>query len=75
LRRQAKKVLRRYVPARGSQGSTDVAAVSQLGIPVAIIGASRNDSRVHGVDEQVRIGDIVSVTKIFAHTYLELLKS
>ena len=75
LRKHAKKVLKREVPARGSQGSTDVAAVSQLGIPVAIIGASRNDSRVHGVDEHVRINDIISVTKIFAHTYLELLKS
>ena len=75
LRKNAKRVLKRDVPPRGSQGSTDVAAVSQLGIPVAIIGASRNDSRVHGVDEQVRISDIVSVTKIFAHTYLELLKS
>ncbi len=74
LRKHAKSVLRRDVPPRGSQGSTDVAAVSHLGVPVAILGTSRNDSRVHGVDEQVRINDLVSVAKIFAHTYLELLR-
>ena len=73
VRKAARKVLGHNVPARGSQGSTDVAAVSQLGIPVAILGTVRNDSRIHGVDERVRINDIVSVTKIFAHSYLELL--
>ena len=55
------------------QVETDVAQVSSLGIPVVIIGASRSDSNIHGVDEHVRITDLVSVTKIFAHSYLELL--
>jgi len=44
-----------------------------LGVPVAVLGTTRADSNIHGVDEHVRISDLVSVTKIFAHSYLELL--
>ncbi len=73
VRKVAKRVLGHDVPPRGSQGSTDVAQVSSLGIPVVILGASRSDSNIHGVDEHVRISDLVNVTKIFAHSYLELL--
>ncbi len=72
VRRVAKKVLGRDTPPCGSQGSTDMAAVSALGIPVAVLGTSRQDSNIHGVDEHVRINDLVSVTKILARTYLEL---
>jgi succinyl-diaminopimelate desuccinylase len=75
VRKAARKVLKHDVPPRGSQGSTDVAAVSHLGIPVAILGTVRSDSRIHGIDEQVRINDVVSVAKIFAHCYLELLQA
>jgi acetylornithine deacetylase/succinyl-diaminopimelate desuccinylase family protein len=73
VRRVARKVLGRDTPPCGSQGSTDMAAVSALGIPVAVLGTSRQDSDIHGVDEHVRINDLVSVTKILAGTYLELL--
>ena len=73
VRRVAKKVLGRDVPPCGSQGSTDVAAVTALGIPVVVLGTTRQDSNIHGIDEHVRINDLVSVTKILAHTYLELL--
>ncbi len=73
MRKSARRVLGRDAPPRGSQGSTDMAAVSQLGIPVAVLGATRSDSNIHGVDEHVRINDLVSVTKILAHSYLELL--
>ncbi len=73
VRKHARKVLGRDAPPRGSQGSTDMAVVSGLGIPVAVIGATRADSNIHGVDEHVRISDLVSVTKILAHSYLELL--
>jgi succinyl-diaminopimelate desuccinylase len=73
VRQQARKVLGRDVAPAGSQGSTDMAVVSQLGIPVAVIGATRHDSNIHGIDEHVRINDLVSVTKILAHSYLELL--
>jgi succinyl-diaminopimelate desuccinylase len=73
VRKHARKVLGRDAPPRGSQGSTDMAAVSGLGIPVAVIGATRSNSNIHGVDEHVRISDLVSVTKILAHSYLELL--
>ena len=73
VRKVAKKVLGRDVPPCGSQGSTDMAAVSALGIPIAVLGATRQDSNIHGIDEHVRIKDLVSVTKILAHTFLELL--
>ncbi len=73
MRKAAKKVLGRDAPPRGSQGSTDMASVSALGIPVAVLGTTRSDSNIHGVDEHVRINDLVSVTKILAHSYLELL--
>lgn len=73
VRRVARKVLGRDVPPSGSQGSTDMAAVSALGVPIAVLGATREDSNIHGIDEHVRINDLVSVTKILAHTFLELL--
>src|SRR5207249_218864 len=47
--------------------------VTALGVPVAVLGTTRRDSNIHGIDEHVRIGDLVSVTKILAHTFLELL--
>jgi len=73
VRRVARKVLGRDVPPCGSQGSTDVSAVTALGVPVAALGTTRQDSNIHGIDEHVRINDLVSVTKILARTYLELL--
>jgi succinyl-diaminopimelate desuccinylase len=73
VRKQARKVLGRDTPPAGSQGSTDMAVVTKLGIPVAVLGATREDSNIHGIDEHVRINDLVSVTKILTHSYLELL--
>jgi succinyl-diaminopimelate desuccinylase len=73
VRKQARKVLGKDVSPAGSQGSTDMAVVSQLGIPVAVIGATRHDSNIHGIDEHVRISDLVNITKILTHSYLELL--
>jgi acetylornithine deacetylase/succinyl-diaminopimelate desuccinylase family protein len=73
VRRVARKILGKDVPPCGSQGSTDVSAVTALGVPVAILGTTRESSNIHGIDENVRIDDLVSVTKILAHTYLELL--
>jgi succinyl-diaminopimelate desuccinylase len=73
VRRVARKVLGRDAPPCGSQGSTDMAAVSALGVPIVVLGATRQDSNIHGIDEHVRINDLVSVTKILAHTFLELL--
>jgi succinyl-diaminopimelate desuccinylase len=73
VRKQARKVLGRDIQPGGSQGSTDMAIVSQLGIPVAVLGATRHDSNIHGIDEHVRINDLVSITKILTHSYLELL--
>jgi succinyl-diaminopimelate desuccinylase len=73
IRRQAKKILGRDVRPGGSQGSTDISAVSLLGVPVATLGASRENSNIHGIDEHVRISDLVNITKIMARSYLELL--
>jgi len=72
VRKVARKVLGRDVPPSGSQGSTDMAAVSALGVPIVVLGATRQDSNIHGIDEHVRINDLVSVTKILAHTFLKL---
>ncbi len=73
VQRAARKVLGRDVLPSGSQGSTDIAAISALGVPIAVLGPTRQDSNIHGIDEHVRINDLVSVTKILAHTFLELL--
>ena len=73
VRRVARKILRKDVSPCGSQGSTDVSAVTALGVPVVVHGTTREESNIHGIDENVRIIDLVSVTKILAHTYLELL--
>ena len=73
VRRVARRILGRDTPPCGSQGSTDIAAVTALGVPVAVLGTTRQDSNIHGIDEHVRIDDLVSVTKILAHTYMELL--
>jgi succinyl-diaminopimelate desuccinylase len=73
VRRVASQVLGKDVPPCGSQGSTDVSAVTALGVPVAVLGTTRQDSNIHGIDEHVRINDLVSITKILARTYLELL--
>ena len=73
VRNAARKVLGRDTPPCGSQGSTDVSAITALGVPVAVLGATRQDSNIHGIDEHVRINDLVSVTKILSHTFLELL--
>src|SRR5436853_3583822 len=73
VRKQARKVLGRDTPPAGSQGSTDMAVVSKLGIPVGVLGATRQDSNIQGIDEHVRMNDLLSVTKILTHSYLELL--
>jgi succinyl-diaminopimelate desuccinylase len=75
VRKAAKNVMKHDAPPRGTQGSTDIAAVSRLGVPVAVLGTTRSDSNIHGVDEHVRVNDLVSVAKIFAHSYLELLSA
>src|SRR2546422_4224985 len=73
VRKQARKVLGRDTPPAGSQGSTDMAVVSQLRIPRAGLGATRQNSKNHANAEHTRINDLVSVTKILTHSYLELL--
>jgi succinyl-diaminopimelate desuccinylase len=73
VKKAAKRVLGENVPVGGSQGSTDMATVSALGIPVVILGATRSESNIHGINEHVRIDDLVSITKIMAQSYLELL--
>ncbi len=73
VKQEARRVLGTKVPACGSQGSTDMATVSGLGIPVAILGTTRADSNIHGTNEHVRMSDMVSITKIFAHCYIRLL--
>ncbi|HZD12538.1 MAG TPA: M20/M25/M40 family metallo-hydrolase, partial [Candidatus Binatus sp.] len=73
VKRAARRVLGENVPVGGSQGSTDMATVSSLGIPVVIFGAARSDNNIHGINEHVRIDDLVKITKVMAQSYLELL--
>src|SRR5207249_3915262 len=54
VRKVAKKVLGRDVPHCGSKGSTNITAVSALSIPISVLGATRQDSNIHGIDEHVR---------------------
>ncbi len=75
VRKAARRVLGDNVPVGGSQGSTDMATLSGLGIPVAILGATRAESNIHGINEHVRVDDLVSITKIMAQSYLELLSA
>ncbi|HZY94048.1 MAG TPA: ArgE/DapE family deacylase [Candidatus Bathyarchaeia archaeon] len=70
--RAARKVLGTSARPTGSQGSTDMAAVSRLGIPVTALGATRQDSNIHGINEHVRVNDLVNVTKILVYSYLQL---
>src|SRR5919108_560989 len=51
VRRVARKILGKDVPPCGSQGATDVSAVTALGVPVAVLGTTRESSNIHGIDE------------------------
>src|SRR5437879_9928600 len=53
VRKAARRVLGANMPVGGSQGSTDMATLSALGIPVDIIGAIRVESNIIIIKEHV----------------------
>jgi succinyl-diaminopimelate desuccinylase len=73
LQEAVKGVLNIELPVVGSQGSSDTAFISALGIPTVCIGCGREDSNVHGVDENLRIEDANNLTKILVRCYVNLL--
>jgi len=73
LREAYRKVTGTLCPIYGGLGCYDAAHVAKHGIPVAVLGTSRVESNVHGINERVRIRDVVSFTKIIEATTLKLL--
>ncbi len=70
-----KDVLARKGHIYGSLGCLDAAHVAKHKIPVVAFGASRVESNYHGVDERVRIDDLLNFGKIIEVTVLRLLKT
>ncbi|MBI3969636.1 MAG: M20/M25/M40 family metallo-hydrolase [Chloroflexi bacterium] len=66
VKRVAEAVTGRTYPITGSNGSSDVAHVVRVtGIPCAKIGVNRpGETNNHGVDENVRIEDVLNCVKI-----------
>jgi succinyl-diaminopimelate desuccinylase len=61
-------------PVYGGLGCYDAAHVAKHGIPVAVLGTSRVESNVHGIDERVRIRDVLDFTKTIETTSIKLLR-
>ncbi len=59
----------------GTLGCLDAAHVAKYKIPVVAFGASRVESNSHGVDEHVRIDDLLNFGKIIEATVLRILKT
>jgi succinyl-diaminopimelate desuccinylase len=72
LRQSAAEVLHTELPLYGSQGSSDVAFIAALGIPVVSLGAARPDANYHAQNENVRIQDLEYLAKILARCLLRL---
>lgn len=66
VRRVAEEVTGHEHPIVGSNGSSDVAHVARVtGIPTVKLGVNRpGETNHHGVDENVRIADVLSLVKI-----------
>jgi len=58
----------------GTLGCVDAAYAAKHGISVAVFGASRVESNVHGLDERVRIADLVNFGHIVERTALKLMR-
>jgi succinyl-diaminopimelate desuccinylase len=58
----------------GTLACVDAAHVAKQGIPVAVFGASRVGSNIHGIDERVRIDDLKDFGLIVEKTVLRILR-
>jgi len=74
VQRVASEVLARQLPVCGATGSSDASfMVNQGGMPAVVLGPSRLEGNVHGVDEHVPITDLVSLTKVHTLVLADLL--
>ncbi|GAH21026.1 unnamed protein product, partial [marine sediment metagenome] len=74
LRRAYEEVTKSRCEVWGGLGCYDAAHVAKHNIPVAVLGASRVDSNIHGINEQVRIEDLINLGIIIKETVLRLTK-
>lgn len=74
LRRAYEEVTKSRCEVWGGLGCYDAAHVAKHNIPVAVLGASRVDSNIHGINEQVRIEDLINLGRIIKETVLRLTK-
>ncbi len=58
----------------GTLGCVDASYAARAGVPAAVFGASRIENNVHGLDEKVRIADLVSLGPIVEKTVLKLMR-
>lgn len=68
------EVTKRKGRVLGGLGCVDAAYVAKHNIPVLAFGASRVGSNVHGVDEHVKINDLMEFGLIVKETTLRMLK-
>ena len=68
------ELLRKKCHIYGSLGCLDASHVARHNIPVVAFGASRVESNYHGLDEQVRIDDLLNFGNIIKMTVLRMLK-
>ena len=70
----AQEVLKREIPVYGGLGGNDVCFMRNiLNIPAVQFGAARNGSGAHGIDEHIRIDDLIDASKVYAAFIVELL--
>ncbi len=60
--------------ALGGLGCYDAAHVAKHGIPTAVFGVSRLESNIHGINEKVKIEDLINFGLIVEKTVLRLMK-
>ena len=68
------EVTKRKGRVLGGLGCYDASYVAKHNIPVLAFGASRVDSNVHGIDEHVKIDDLIDFGLIVKETILRMLK-
>lgn len=77
LRRNAREVLGKDIPARGVPLYTDARHYSAAGIPTVLYGAgpeTLEEANGHRADEQLRLSDLYAATEVVALTLFDLLK-
>jgi len=58
----------------GGLGCYDAAHVAKHKVPVVVFGVSRPESNIHGIDERIKVQDLVNFNKIIEKTVIKLMK-